>query len=393
MIFNSLGSNYRAATMRPYFKGVILGEGSTSQLELYLSERYNKRAVLTHKGRQALRLALESLHLEPGSAVAINGYTCYAVYDAVTAAGLTPVYVDVPKNALNFTAKQLEQVINLHSNIRAVVIQNTLGMAVNIGEIERVCEAQNVRLVEDLAHSIGLIYPDGREAGTVGDVAILSFSQDKVVDGVSGGALLLPLNSNMKIELNPVSAATRLRESIYMPLSYAIRSTYSVGIGKVLHKIARMLHLLAKPMDGSAATAQKMSDWQANLVLDGFKHLSDDITHRQNIAALYHSLLPETALLKQSAHDLFLRFPVVVAQPHDVIEYLSKRGVFVSDTWYDAPVSPKKLLSKTNYRQGECPNAEAFSATIINLPTHTNITEDQARLIAEGVNAWLSQTA
>jgi len=52
------------------------------------------------------------------------------------------------------------------------------------------CQENKIVLIEDLAIQLVLFIPK-KEAGTVGDFTILSFSQDKVIDGISGGALIV----------------------------------------------------------------------------------------------------------------------------------------------------------------------------------------------------------
>ena len=71
-IFNSLGSNYTYATaMRTIFSSG--SETKRRELITYLEKRYDGRAFLTYKGREALLLALNALP-QKGS-VAINGFT------------------------------------------------------------------------------------------------------------------------------------------------------------------------------------------------------------------------------------------------------------------------------------------------------------------------------
>ena len=79
-IFNSLGSNHTfASAARILF--TMGGVSYQKKLAGYLESRYGGKAVLTYKGREALRLALEAI---PGNgAVAINGFTCLAVYQAL----------------------------------------------------------------------------------------------------------------------------------------------------------------------------------------------------------------------------------------------------------------------------------------------------------------------
>src|SRR3989344_5756264 len=106
MVFNSLGSNYNFSFA---LKALFASNNPKHQEELksYLEAKYQGRAVLLYKAREAILLALRILNLPKGSKVAVNGYTCYAVYKGIVDAGLTPVYLDIAKGDLNFSAEGL----------------------------------------------------------------------------------------------------------------------------------------------------------------------------------------------------------------------------------------------------------------------------------------------
>ena len=76
-------------------------------LKKYLRKRYgggsdeDTRVILCKNGRSALCLALKA-YFDKGDAVIVNGFTCYAVYEAVKAAGLKPIWVDISREDLNF---------------------------------------------------------------------------------------------------------------------------------------------------------------------------------------------------------------------------------------------------------------------------------------------------
>jgi dTDP-4-amino-4,6-dideoxygalactose transaminase len=82
-----------------------------------------------------------------------------------------------------------------------------------------------------------------------------------------------------------------------------------------------------------------------------------------------------------------LRSPLIVSNRKELINYLKSNGVYISDIWYDAPVAPVRFLKLTNY-SGECPISEEISAKIVNLPTHTNVSNKDAEKISELVNTW-----
>jgi len=53
-------------------------------LQRFLTQKYGGETILTKNGRSALALALKA-YFDPGDAVIVNGFTCYAVYEAVKA--------------------------------------------------------------------------------------------------------------------------------------------------------------------------------------------------------------------------------------------------------------------------------------------------------------------
>ncbi|MDO4611808.1 MAG: aminotransferase class I/II-fold pyridoxal phosphate-dependent enzyme, partial [Candidatus Saccharibacteria bacterium] len=185
--FLGSGANYKKAFRRIFSYG---NANDRAKLEKALSERYDGEAILTKNGRSALSLALKC-YFKPGEKVIVNGFTCFAVIEAILAAELKPIYADISAKDLNFTIKNLEDCLSRTKGARGVIIQNTFGNPVKIKEIEKFAKKNELILIEDLAHAAGVVYPDGREAGTVGAATILSFGKEKAIDTISGGAIIL----------------------------------------------------------------------------------------------------------------------------------------------------------------------------------------------------------
>ena len=107
-IFNSLGSNYNLATaMRVLFS--FGGDSKRRELTSYLEKRYGGKATLLYKGREAILLALNALP-EKGP-VAMNGFTCLAVYESIVASGNTVRYLDIAPNSLDFSFETLRDAV------------------------------------------------------------------------------------------------------------------------------------------------------------------------------------------------------------------------------------------------------------------------------------------
>ena len=347
-IFNSLGSNY---TLTEALKFTLDLSRRSARLQAagILKNRYGRNPVFTYKGREALRLALTSMKLPPGSGVAICGYTCIAVWQAITAAGMVPVFLDIDPGTLHFSAVTLKKALKTRPAIRAVIVQNTLGFPADIAPIADICRRNGLALIEDLAHSTGTLYPDGRNAGTVGDAVCLSFSQDKLIDCVSGGAVIFRRTERKATErFGSVGRIQQMKDCLYPLLTFIIRSAYPYG-GKVFHALVKKSGLLTTPIGSEKSlSTRNLPDWYIPRLVRELTNLNADLIRRQSIARVYARNLPEVMILPALVIDIprsaCLRFPVLVKNRDRLLRVMKRQGVHLGDIWYDAPVAPRKFL-------------------------------------------------
>ena len=379
MRFQSVGSQYSFKDSFAHLFARNNGRHS-SELIAELEHQFDGKAYLYANGRSALAAALQSV-AKSGDAVAINGFTCYVVQEAVRSIGAEPLFLDVDLSTLNFSAIQLDAALQAHANLRAVVIQNTFGISCDIATIESFARAHQLIIIEDLAHCIGLTYPDGRKAGTIGDIVMLSFGRDKLLDSVSGGALVVrshELQATITAPTNLPSHSTQRRDRWYPTLMWWARTLYPIGIGKVLMKLYQMTKLVVRTADGSIDQLCTMPSWQAGRALVKLDALPADILRRQKLSDVYHEHFPAT--LHESGAPV--RVPHIVKNRTHVFELLRRKGYYLDDTWYDTPIGPARLYARVNYPEESCPNAVAVAGQIINLPTHQAITTIDAERIA-----------
>jgi perosamine synthetase len=389
-IFNSLGSNYDFK----FSLKALLANGSSERLKKYLAEKYQGEVVFLYKGREAIQLALNLTNLPKDCFVAVNGFTCFVVYQAVKNAFLKVELIDITEQDLNFKAKDLKEIVNKNPEIKAVIIQNTLGYPCEIEDITKLCREKNIILIEDLAHSVGTRFGN-KEAGSFGDFVALSFSQDKMIDAISGGALIIRNKKyqNQSFEkLNRVSLKQQIIDRFYPSFTYKIRSNYPIGLGKISHKIFKSLGLLSQPMGNLGNSLHGLSGWYTKLAYYDFQELENNLGHRREIAKIYSTNLDERILLKSVTDNIEsstnLRFPIFLEDREGLVKNLKQSGIYISDIWYDAPIAPKKFMKLTDYKN-QCPNSEKISRTILNLPTHKNVSEKDALKICQKINQWL----
>jgi dTDP-4-amino-4,6-dideoxygalactose transaminase len=390
-IFNSLGSNYRFKQVMQ----ILLGLGDrvdNDQLVASLEQDYSGIATLTYKAREAMTLGFRELKLPESSKIIVNGYTCFAVEDSITSAGLTPVYADIDPSLFHFGLKELEQAYSEDLDSKVVVIQNTYGIGFDIKPIENFCKNNGLILIEDLAHSIGGTYLDGRTMGTIGDMVILSFGRDKVIDTVSGGALIDRRDGAREITLTKkISWLTQTVDRLYPLNTWKIRLLYPIKIGIIWQVIAKKIGLLPRAVDWPASVAHLLPYWYQRRIIYELYHMDDMLLHRREIAMIYQESLPKSmispTLTRQSINiGTMIRYPALVKDPVGVLAALREQEIYLADIWYDAPIAPIRFRDKTQYKKSSCPNSEDLISKVINLPTHRNISTHIARKIVTILN-------
>ena len=313
-----------------------------------LAKKYSGTAILTKNGRSALCLALKNL-LPADSEVIVNGFTCYAVYEAIKAAKMQPVFADINPETLhyddkilNFTIESVKKVLT--PKTKAIIIQNTLGNPIDIVAFEKFARDHKLVIIEDLAHCTGVKYPDGREAGTVGDATALSFGKDKAIDTISGGAVILraPLEKDVQTPNKRPKFADHFRARYYPLFGGISRGLQHIKLGGAWLTLLRKIHFIERSADNKLDLTRRPSYFEAKLALKQIEN-------------------PK----KMPIREFYL-----VKNREELLEKLKKRGFYFDGFWYEKPVSPARYYKKVHFDEAACPVATEVAATIINLPTH-----------------------
>lgn len=375
MIFQALGAKYTfGATIRHLFTAGTAKD--TTRLRRMLETHYRgEDSALYHKGRAALAEAVRLATGGTGS-VAVSGLTCYSVVQAVEAAGCTPVFVDIAEGDLHFSGVELKHSLEAHTDIKAVIIHNMLGIPVDIASVMELVRAHDITLIEDLAHSAGASYADGREVGTVGDFTVLSFGRDKAIDVVNGGALVVRQPEGEASQpTNRVPLTSQLRDRLYPSIAWFSRVLYPVRVGPYVMALAIKLRLVVRSADGSVNVAETLPHWQARLARTQLQNIKAIAVSRREKANQYLASLSAHAPAGATQEGAALiRVPLLVGNRDEVVAHLRTHGVQAHDIWYDVPVSPQRFYDKVEYPEAACPVAVQVAARLVNLPTHERIT-------------------
>ncbi len=435
-LFHSLGSNYSAKCVELATHGWLHptqdDDATLAKLSAAFAKKFKGEVLFVYKGRDAIELALrpivdaELAHSTQSLKLGVltQGLACHAIEEGIIRAGMIPVYADLETGTLGPSAKTLQRAMKRAEmdgiTVKAVLIQHTLGYIQPLAEIDGLCRKHGLILIEDLAQSFGATEESGtrkgKEVGTRADVIVCSFGRDKVLDAVSGGAVIYKPKYWEKVRTSanwikhhapqsfPPLKYVR-REMIYPWVTQLIRQTHQSGVGKLIYQLAKMLGVLTSPIVSPTSQPTGLPAAYGRLVAWQLTHLDEQLQHRRKIAAIYFQGLRKvkavrvvggsTAMIKAKSGDIHLRVPILfqtTEQMQKVIKALREEHIYLTDRWYRAVVDSGSLGYSTTYRSGTCPVAEQTAAVLFNLPTHQHVSVKDAQQIVRTIKNTLQST-
>ncbi len=124
-----------------------------------------------------------------GRRVFCSDMTFAATLNPVVYEGGIPVFIDTERDTWNMNPRALERAFEIYPEVQLVVAAHLYGFPGKADEIRAVCDTHGALLIEDAAESMGATYK-GRQTGSFGDYAAISYNGNKIITGSSGGCLL-----------------------------------------------------------------------------------------------------------------------------------------------------------------------------------------------------------
>ncbi len=160
-----------------------------------------KYAVGLSSGTAALHLAVklcgEKLYGQPraghgaleGKRAFCSDMTFDATVNPVAYEGGEAVFIDTETETWNMDPAALEKAFERYPEVKLIVLAHLYGTPCKMDEIRAIADRYGALIVEDAAESFLSTYK-GRQTGSLGDVAVLSWNGNKLITGSSGGMLL-----------------------------------------------------------------------------------------------------------------------------------------------------------------------------------------------------------
>jgi dTDP-4-amino-4,6-dideoxygalactose transaminase len=145
-------------------------------------------AIGVASGTDALELAIKAVMPRGKDVVLTAGNAGAYTSTATVRAGFRPRYADVDPTTLCLTAETVAA--RLDDSVGVVVVPHLAGYLGDAAALRELCDARGVALVEDCAQAIGASV-DGRQAGTFGHAATISFYPTKNLGAIGDGGAVV----------------------------------------------------------------------------------------------------------------------------------------------------------------------------------------------------------
>jgi dTDP-4-amino-4,6-dideoxygalactose transaminase len=148
-----------------------------------------KHAIAVSNGTAALHLVFKALGITAGDEIIQPSLNFVAAANMTIAVGAIPVFGDiVAAEEPTLDPREIERLLTPRT--RGVLVMHYGGWLCRMAEIQKLCSARGLKLIEDACHAVGAHSPDGRKAGNLGDVGCFSFFSNKNLAVGEGGMVV-----------------------------------------------------------------------------------------------------------------------------------------------------------------------------------------------------------
>ena len=314
-----------------------------------------KGSVGVANGTDAIELALRALGVAAGDEVVTTPLTAAFTSLAVLRLGARPVFADLDPVTLNVSPDAVARALTPRT--KAILPVHLYGHPADLDPLLSVARDRRIPVLEDACQAVGASYK-GRPVGSWSGLAALSFYPTKNLGAFGDGGAVLVEDEALRDRLR------RLRNG-------GQRDRYR-------HE--------------EAGVNSRLDEMQAAVLRVKLRRLSTWTERRRALAALYAKELAGLPLqlpAEQPYAGAVYHLYVVRHPRRDALAaFLKERGV-ATLIHYPIPLHLQPAFSAFA-KEGQLPVAEAAAREILSLPLYPELTDEQARRVAQAVRDFFA---
>lgn len=328
----------------------------------------SKYAVAFNSGTSALHGAYFALGIGKGDEVITSPNTFVATSNAALYLNATPIFTDIEKETGNMDVSKVEEKIT--DKTKVIVPVHYSGNPVDLEELHKIAEENNIKIIEDAAHAIGAQY-NGENIGNskYSEMSIFSFHPVKHITTGEGGAVLTNDEDYYR--------------KLLMFRSHGITKDHFINEsdGDWYYE---MHHL---------GFNYRITDIQAVLGISQLKKLNEFVKRRRNISKLYEKSFKDNPFFKTLTEKEYCKssyhlYPILIEdkykdQKKEIFIKLREEGLGVQVHYI--PVYLQPYYQKLSYKKGLCPISEDFYQKEISIPLYPSMDNDDVDYVIKKI--------
>lgn len=321
--------------------------------------------VACNSGTDALYLALRALEIGPQDEVITTPFTFIATAEVISAAGATPVFVDIDPQTFNLDLTQIAAAIT--KKTKAIIPVHLFGQPMDMTALMSIAEAAGIAVIEDCAQATGAEW-DSKKVGSIGHIGCFSFFPTKNLGACGDGGAVTTNDKNLAASIR------RLREH-GMSTRYRHEET---GINS------------------------RMDVIQAAILQIKLRYLEGWNNARRQVAAAYQELLeplPEIVLPQETlgGSSVWNQYTIRLTKDSSNSNYrdevrsqLQQLGIS-SMVYYPLALHLQPVYKNLGYQINQLPKAEQTCNEVLALPMFPELSFEEQQQVVYGLKDCLGQ--
>lgn len=346
----STGMNWALGPQIPAFEKMVAD---------FIGTRY---CLTFNSGTSALHVALLAHGIGPGDEVIVPSFTFIATANAPKFVGAKPVFADIETESFGLDPADVEAKITPRT--KAIIPVHYGGFPCKVQDLKKIAQEYGIVLIEDAAEAFGA-KTGSTKVGAVGDSAILSFCQNKIITTGEGGAVVTDnrdLYEKMKLlrshgRPDTLDYFSTIEVLDYVTLGFNFRiSTMTAALGIAqMHKVDSLIE----------------------------KRRSDAYYYQKALSAVNGISVP---VEKPESYAVYQLFSIRTKDRNSMMKSLESEGIMTKI--YFPPVH------KTHYYQNvlgyacSLPNTDIVSEDIISIPFYPGISREEMDCVINAIKKF-----
>ncbi len=333
-------------------------------LENYLGV---KHVIPCANGTDALQIAMMGLGLQPGDEVITADFTFAATVEVIALLQLTPVLVDVDPVTFNIDVNAIKKAIT--PKTKAIVPVHLFGLPAEMDAIMALAKAHNLYVIEDNAQGIGADYThsDGSKTktGAIGHVASTSFFPSKNLGCYGDGGAIFTNDDDLAHAIRGI-----VNHGMYERYHHDV-----VGVNSRLDSIQAAVLDAKLPHLDAYNSARRDTARKYNKAFENHPNITvpSGLTECEGICDTCdcHVFHQYTLNLKGVDRDA-------------LVAHLQSNNI-PCGVYYPIPLHRQKAYMDDRYNESDFLITNALIKSVISLPMHTELDDEQIECITSTV--------